>query len=54
MVNMINKDQKKLQLEFLNLIGEEYGQGLFDYINDIQFWIKDDKSRYIKVNDCFL
>lgn len=51
---MINKDQKKLQLEFLNLIGEEYGQGLFDYINDIQFWIKDDKSRYIKVNDCFL
>ncbi|MBA2479908.1 MAG: AraC family transcriptional regulator [Planctomycetes bacterium] len=35
-------------------LGDEHGQGLFDQLTDVQFWIKDAQGRYVRVNAALL
>src|SRR3954464_10057912 len=32
------------------LLGDEHGETLFDFLADVQFWIKDAAGRYVRVN----
>jgi len=34
----------------LSMLGDEHGESLFERLDDIQFWIKDAKGRYLRVN----
>lgn len=35
-------------------LGHEHGEGLFDLLPDVQFWIKDLALRYVRVNQALL
>ena len=48
------KDSRQLRGEFLNRMDDENGLMLFDYMLDVQFWIKDRDCRYIHANICLL
>ncbi|MBA3707406.1 MAG: AraC family transcriptional regulator [Planctomycetes bacterium] len=35
-------------------LGAEHGQGLFEFLTDVQFWVKDAHGRYLRVNQALL
>jgi AraC-like DNA-binding protein len=35
-------------------LGDEHGEGLFDHLPEVQFWIKDRAGRYLRVNHAIL
>jgi AraC-like DNA-binding protein len=51
---MKKTDLQKHRTTFISGLNENLNLDLFDYMLDIQYWMKDKEGRYIHVNQCLL